>query len=507
MTNRWILPALFASLGAAGAVGAPPDAVSAARSFRVSHEAEIVRELADLLEIPNRAADSPNIEKNAAAVAALYRGRQFSVRLLRVEGAPPVVFAAKDFPGAKKTVTFYAHYDGQPVDAKQWNGDPFHPILRDRPLDEGGREIAWPGRGAPWNPEWRLYGRSAGDDKAPIVGFLAALDALREAGIRPSVNLQFFFEGEEEAGSPHLREILSKYAAEFRTDGWILCDGPVHQSRRPQLFFGARGVTGLELTVYGPNRGLHSGHYGNWAPNPIVRLTHLLDAMRAEDGRILIPGFDDDVRPLSAAEKSAIAAVPPVEKDLEREFGFAEPESRESLVALIHRPALNVRGISAGQVGAQAANVILPEATASIDFRLVPDETPESVRTKVEAFVESRGYFVVRAAPDAATRAAHGKIAKLEWKAGYPPARTSMDIPFSKAVIAAAEHAAGKEVVKMPSLGGSIPMYLFQNGGATPVVGVPIANHDDNQHSANENLRIRNLWDAIALYAALFTGL
>ncbi len=98
---------------------------------------------------------------------------------------------------------------------------------------------------------------------------------------------------------PTCGEILSKYAAEFRTDGWILCDGPVHQSRRPQLFFGARGVTGLELTVYGPNRGLHSGHYGNWAPNPIVRLTHLLDAMRGEDGRILIPGFESDVRPLS----------------------------------------------------------------------------------------------------------------------------------------------------------------------------------------------------------------
>jgi acetylornithine deacetylase/succinyl-diaminopimelate desuccinylase-like protein len=495
----------FALLAAEPASARLSPAARAARSFRESHETEIVRELADLLSIPNRASDAPNIEKNAAAVSALYERRGFSVRLLRVEGAPPAVFASRDFPGARETVTFYAHYDGQPVDPKQWSGDPFRAILRDRPLEEGGREIAWPSDSEKWNAEWQIYARSAGDDKAPIVGFLAAFDALKNAGIPLSVNLRFFFEGEEEAGSPHLEAILARYADVVKTDAWILCDGPVHQSRKPQLYFGARGVTGLELAVYGPNRGLHSGHYGNWAPNPIVRLTHLIDAMRDERGMILIPGFSDDVRPLTEAERKAIAAVPRVDEDLERELGFTHPEGEgESLVELLHRPALNVRGILAGHVGTQAANVIVPEAAASIDFRLVPDETPESVRKKVEAFVKSQGYFVVAEAPDAAT---HAKIARLDWEGGYPPARTSMDLPFSKAVIAAAERAAEAEVVKMPTLGGSIPMYLFQNGGRTPVVGVPIANHDDNQHAANENLRIQNLWDGIELYATLFAEL
>jgi acetylornithine deacetylase/succinyl-diaminopimelate desuccinylase-like protein len=322
------------------------------------------------------------------------------------------------------------------------------------------------------------------------------------------VNLRFFFEGEEEAGSPHLAAILERYASDLRSDAWVLCDGPVHQSRKPQIFFGARGVTGVELTVYGPNHGLHSGHYGNWAPNPIVRLTHLIDAMRGEDGRIRIPGFEDDVRPLTPAERSAIAAVPRVDEALEAELGFTEPEGGgESLVELLHRPALNVRGIAAGQVGAQAANVIVPEATASIDFRLVPDETPESVRKKIEAFVAGQGYTIVHAAPDAQLRRKVGRIARLDWETGYPPARTSMDLPFSRAVIAAAERAAGTDVVKMPSLGGSIPMYLFQSGGKTPVVGVPIANHDNNQHAANENIRLRNLWDGIELYATLFAEL
>ena len=499
-------PAAPRSPAASGLARSP--AASAARAWRESHEAEIVRELADLLSIPNKATDTADIEKNAAAIAALYERRGATVRLLRVPDAPPAVYAAIDTPGASQTVTFYAHYDGQPVDPRQWTGAPFTPVLRRGTLESGAAEVPLASLVPPLDPEWRLYARSASDDKAPIVGFAAALDALEAAGIRPSVNLRFFFEGEEEAGSPHLEAILARYAADLRTGAWVLCDGPVHQSRRPQIFFGARGTTGVELTVYGPNRGLHSGHYGNWAPNPIVRLTHLIDAMRDEEGRILIPRFENDVRPLSEAEKRAIAGVPRVDEELEKEYGFPRPEGGgASLVALLHRPALNVRGISAGHVGAEAANVIVPEASASIDFRLVPDETPESVRGKVESFVEKQGWFIVRQAPDAATRAAHPKIVRLEWEGGYPPARTPMDLPFSRAVMAAAERAAGGPVVKMPTLGGSIPMYLFQGDGKVPVVGVPIANHDNNQHAANENIRLKNLWDGIELYATLFAEL
>jgi acetylornithine deacetylase/succinyl-diaminopimelate desuccinylase-like protein len=494
--------------GSAAAAPARSPAAVAARAWRESHEIEIVRELAALLSIPNRASDTPNIEKNAAAVSALYERRGVATKLLRIPDAPPVVFGVLDSPGAAGTVTFYAHYDGQPVDPRQWTGDPYRSVLRSGTAETGAKDVPLDSLRPPLDPEWRLYARSASDDKAPIIGFAAALDALRAAGIRPSVNLRFFFEGEEEAGSPHLAAILERYASDLRSDAWVLCDGPVHQSRKPQIFFGARGVTGVELTVYGPNHGLHSGHYGNWAPNPIVRLTHLIDAMRGEDGRIRIPGFEDDVRPLTPAERSAIAAVPRVDEALEAELGFTEPEGGgESLVELLHRPALNVRGIAAGQVGAQAANVIVPEATASIDFRLVPDETPESVRKKIEAFVAGQGYTIVHAAPDAQLRRKVGRIARLDWETGYPPARTSMDLPFSRAVIAAAERAAGADVVKMPSLGGSIPMYLFQSGGKTPVVGVPIANHDNNQHAANENIRLRNLWDGIELYATLFAEL
>jgi len=322
------------------------------------------------------------------------------------------------------------------------------------------------------------------------------------------VNLKFFFEGEEEAGSPHLQTILDKYSGLRRTDAWILCDGPVHQSHRMQVYFGARGTTDLELTAYGPNRGLHSGHYGNWAPNPIVLLTHLLDSMRDTDGRILIPGFYDGVRALSDKERRALAEVPNTDEALKRELGLAWTEGGATpLAEEILKPALNVRGILGGHVGRQAANVISSEASASIDFRLVPDQTLERVRRAVESHISKQGFFIVKDTPDAETRLSHPRLIRLSWGSGYPAARTPMDLPASRAVVEVIERTIGGPIVKMPGLGGSIPMYLFEGTSHTPVIGVPIANYDNNQHSANENIRLQNLWDGIEIFAGLFAGL
>jgi acetylornithine deacetylase/succinyl-diaminopimelate desuccinylase-like protein len=371
--------------------------------------------------------------------------------------------------------------------------------------DAAGKDVDW--RNAKTiDPEWRLYARSAGDDKAPIIAILAALDALRAANLKPSVNLRFVFEGEEEAGSPHLAKHLEKYSELLQPDAWIFCDGPVHQSRRMQLFFGARGTIDLELTVYGPIKGLHDGHYGNWVANPIVRLTHLIDSMRDENGRILIKGFYDDVKPPTDAERVAIAKIPNVEADLRREFQIASNGKGNPLNESFLVPALNVRGIQSGHVGEQASNMIPTEARASIDFRLVPAETPDSIKPLVERHIQSQGHTIVRDTPDAAMRLKHSKIAKVEWGAGYPPARTNMDLPLSREV-AAIMKAAGHDPLQVPTLGGSLPMYLFQQPNEIPVIGLPIANHDDNQHAADENLRLQNLWDGIEIYAALFVGL
>jgi acetylornithine deacetylase/succinyl-diaminopimelate desuccinylase-like protein len=464
-----------------------------ARSYREAHEPEIIAELLKFLTIPNLASDRESIAKNADALVEMFARRGASARQLHIEGAPPLVIADLRAPGAKQTIAFYAHYDGQPVDPGQWSSPPWQPVIKP------------PG---PLGPESRIYARSASDDKAPIIAMLAALDALQGAAMKPSVNLRFVFEGEEEAGSPHLGAYLDKYPDETRADAWILCDGPVHQSRRMQLYFGARGVTDLEITTYGASRALHSGHYGNWAPNPIVALTHLIDSMREEDGHILIPGFDADIVPLSPAERQALREIPDVDRDLKRELALGRTEGNgRSLNELILQPALNLRGISSGQVGERASNTIQTEARASIDFRLVPEQTPESVRTRVERFLTDQGWFIVRDAPDAATRVAHPKVVRLNWGAGYPPARTALDVPIARQVAAIMTGALGTAPVRVPSLGGSIPMYLFQHGGRTPVIGLPIVNHDNNQHAANENIRIQNLRDGIEVFAALFAAL
>src|SRR5437868_5241471 len=333
---------------------------------------------------------------------------------------------------------------------------------------------------------------------------LAALDSLRDQRVPPSVNLRFFFEGEEEAGSPHLAEYLKKYPEVAKPDAWVFCDGPVHQSRRMELVFGARGTIGVELTVYGPIKALHDGHYGNWVPNPVVRLAHLVDSMRDENGRILIKGFYDSVRPISSAEKEALAKIPNVEADLRREFQIANPEgSGKSLNELIMQPALNLRGIEAGHVAAQAANQIPTEARASIDFRLVPDETPDSIKPLVERHIAEQGYTIVHNTPDAALRQAKEKIIKMDWEAGYPASRTRLDLPLSRE-LAQIMKAAGHEPVLLPTSGGSLPIHLFQSASDAPVIAFPIANHDDNQHAANENLRLQNLWDGIEVFAAFF---
>ena len=282
-------------------------------TWRATREPEIVGELARFLAVPNLASDSVNIRRNAAMIVAMLQQRGATARLLESPGSPPAVYGELATPGATRTVVFYSHYDGQPVDPARWTGAPWTVVLRDGALSRGAKEIPFPAADKRFDPEWRIYARSASDDKSPIVAMLTALDALKALGWRPSVNLKFFFEGEEEAGSTHLREMLTRHAGLLKADLWLFGDGPVHQSRRHQVSFGVRGVMGVNLTIYGPARPLHSGHYGNWAPNPNVMMAHLLASLRDEEGRILISGFYDDARAFSAAEKAAFAATPPIE--------------------------------------------------------------------------------------------------------------------------------------------------------------------------------------------------
>jgi acetylornithine deacetylase/succinyl-diaminopimelate desuccinylase-like protein len=478
--------------------------------YRARHDVEIVRELSDFVAIRNLASDSVNIRRNAQRIIELLAKRGIEGRLLESPaGGPPVVFGELRTPGATRTVVLYAHYDGQPVDTTQWITQPWSPVLRDKLHNEGGKVIELPAAPGTVQGEWRLYGRSAADDKAPIIMMLRALDAIRASSITPSVNLKFFFDGEEEAGSPHLRPLLEKYADLLRADVWLFGDGPVHQSRRQQIVYGVRGVAGLDMVVYGPSRGLHSGHYGNWAYNPITLLANFISSVRDDDGRILIPSFYDDVVPISAAERRALASVPAVDSALRAELSIGGTEANGAALAeRIMEPALNLRGFRAGGVGAGASNTISTEARASIDFRLVPKQTPERIRALFEAHARRKGYFVINdREPTAAERTAHAKIMRLDWEAGYPATRAAMDAPVSRAVLQSAESALGSPVIAMPTLGGSLPMFAFEQVLKTPLIVLPTVNHDNSQHAANENLRLQNLWDGMVVYAGIMADL
>ena len=485
----------------------PDEAVAAAREWRAAHGPEILRGFAELLSIPNDANDAPNIRRNADYISALFAERGFAMELLESEAAPPLIYGLRETPGAARTIAIYVHYDGQPVEPADWTHPPFEPKLYTRAMTDGGEAIPLPADGAEIDEEWRLYARSAGDDKAPIPALLAAIDALDEAGIGFSSNIKLIFDGEEEAGSDHLDDYLAAHADKFSdVDLWLFCDGPTHQSRRPQLVFGVRGVTGMEVTVYGPNRGLHSGHYGNWAPGPGWRLAQLLASMKDEKGRVRIKDFYKSSAPVSKAERAAIAAAPPVDDALRETLGLAETEMDNApLGERLLLPALNLKGLKSAEVGALSRNVIPPSATASIGLRLVKGNDPEAMLDFVEAHIERQGYVIVREEPDAATRMAHPLIAKVTRSSGYPAVRSRMDDPRVAPLVAALETATEGELILTPSLGGSLPLYMFEQASSAPIVILPIANYDNIQHSADENIRIGNLFYGIDAYAAVLT--
>jgi len=478
---------------------------SPVNQWRQDQEQQIVDQFTELLSIPNVASDTANIRRNAIFISKLLEEAGMQAELLELEDSNPVVFAQRKSPGATKTVMIYIHYDGQPVNVDNWASDPWTPVMRTDMVENGGEPVPMK---APFDPEWRIFARSAGDDKAPVIALISALKALDDAGIEPTVNLKVFLEGEEEAGSPNLERMLETHKEKLTADLWLFCDGPAHQSRRWQLVYGVRGTFGFNLTVYGPNRPLHSGHYGNWAPNPIMLLTELIGSMRSPDGEILVKGFNDEVMPWSAEERAAIAASPRMDDLLTTDLGIGAPETDDRLEMAIGRPAMNLRGISGGDVGNKARNAIQPSAQASIGFRLVPLQTPDHLRSVVEKHIEAQGYFIIHDEPTSEQRQQHKKLARLDWaSSGYPAYRASFREPMAIQISAILDKLSDGTLIQTPTMGGSLPLYIVEDVLETPILILPVANHDNNQHGANENLRLQNLWDAIEIYAAILTGL
>lgn len=480
------------------------------RDHRLANEHLLVDSYRDFLSIPNIASDLPNILLNADWIAAYMKGKGISnVQLLpsATPNTPPAVYGEVLVPGATTTVVFYAHYDGQPVDSSKWlpGLHPFRPALADGALATGGHLIPWPAHGKRFDPAWRIYGRGSADDKAGVFAIINAYAALSDLKIPPTVNIKFFFEGEEEAGSTHLNQIFKRNLSLLASDIWVICDGPVHQSGKKQVVFGVRGDTHMELTVFGATRPLHSGHYGNWAPNPAMVLSRLLASMKNDEGVVTIKGFYDDVAPLSVLEKMALSKLPPVEAQLQTALGFAKAERLGTLNDNLNRPSLNINGLQSAGVGKLSANVIPTKAVASIDLRLVAGNDWQRQQQKVVDHIQRMGFHVVNKEPTAEERAKHDKICMVVRSDGYNAQKTPMDNALAQRIVTAVANAIAEPPVLLPTLGGSLPLFVFEEILHTKPVTVPIANHDNNQHAENENIRIGNLWDGIEIFAAIMT--
>jgi len=465
----------------------PPQA---AHSYSAARHTELLQQFEEFVSIPDVAADPAGLRRNADYLIGQLGQRGVKAQLLSAPGlpaaVPPVVYGELKTAGAKRTIVFYAHYDGQPVTPSEWeNGAPFTPVLKQV------------------NGEPRIYARAAADDKAAIFAQLAALSALQAARISLQANVRFVWEGEEEAGSTHLEQILMAHRELIGGDVWLVCDGPVDQTRQQLLIFGARGDAHVQITVYGPDHALHSGHYGNWAPNPAMMLAQLLGGMKDANGRVLIPGFYDGIAPLGAIERQALAAAPVNDEMLRQEFALGQTSGGgKKLLMLDNEPSLEITGITSGQTGTHTTNSIPPTATANLDLRLVVGIDAKTQQQRVVDYVRSQGYFVTSEEPTREERLNHAKVARVEINAGENASRTRMDLPIAADVIKTVESARGKTIL-LPTSGGTVPLDAMERASGSPTIEVPIVNHDDNQHAANENLRLQNLWDGIETMAAL----
>jgi acetylornithine deacetylase/succinyl-diaminopimelate desuccinylase-like protein len=512
MTSRWQWPALLFLLSATLANAAPTPFGDKIRSHRVAREGEWMDEFLRFIALPNTSADRPSQRKNAEFIVAMMQRRGIGARLLdaKAPGSPPVVYGEIKTPGATRTVVYYAHYDGTAVNPAQWSEgwQPFQPRFVTGPAEQGGKFVANWKPGMRIDPEWRVTGRSAADDKAGVMAILNAYAAVAQSGARLTTNLKFFFDGEEESGSPNLRELLTTHADLLRSDLWIIADGPVHMSGQKLVQFGVRGSVNLGLTVYGPKRPLHSGHYGNWAPNPAQVLVNLLASMKDDQGRVLIPDFYADAVPLSASERQALAAIPSPDAALQRELGISGPETPgRSLLESLHLPSLNINGIQSANVGPAATNVIPISAKVVLNLRLVLGNDAKRQVEKVVAHIRARGFTALDREPTEEDFARQTRLIRVEKRGGYNAQRTPLDLPIAQAVVAAVQSTVDYPVIQLPSAGGSLPLVIIEEVLGAKVISVPIVNYDSNQHAENENVKVQFLWDGIESYAALMTML
>ena len=483
---------------------APAQAADTGRAYAEKHRTQIVDELLKLAAVPDLHGNVAQLNKNVPVLADMMKQRGLNPEIWSTPDGISELFGEKTVPGAKKTLLFYIHYDGQPVDPKRWaQPDPFVPVIRSDTIEAGGKIVTGPGS-AGYEDNWRIYGRATADDKGPIVAFLNALDAI---GGHPKENIKVILDGEEEGGGTALREVVAKYPEKLHSDVLIILDGPQHNSGKTTMFYGARGGTSLRLTVYTAKQGLHSGNYGNWMPDANIRLAQLISSMVDANGKVTVPGFYSDVLPFDSGAIAMMKAVPDDVGKMQAAFGVGSTDRvGDSFQEGLNLPTFSVHAMQGGELGA----VIPASASADIQMRLVKENDPKVMVNRVTDYIRAQGYLVLDHDPDVATLVANAKVAKVtarlgEGGQGSGAWRTDPNNPEAAFVTDAVRASAGNNLVRIRTLGGTVPAIPFIEAYHVPVVGISLANFDDNQHTDNENLRIGNLIDGVHTLATIMT--
>ena len=416
----------------------------------------------------------------------------------------PLILAEKKYSGAKNTVLFYIQIDGQPVDPSKWFQEgPFIPTLKKQVKKDKWEIIPWESLYKNYDDDWRIFARSASDAKGPINSFLIALDIIAEKGIEPDYNIKVIMDMEEEMGSPNLPPAVKKFRKKLKADRLVILDGPRHPSNEPTLTFGARGIVTIQLKVHGPKFPQHSGHYGNYVPNPAVRLSQLIASMKDDDGKVTIPGYYDGIT-ISEEARTIMSAVPDDEKFIRKSIGISESDKvANNYQESIQYPSLNVRGMQSGWVEKEVRTIIPSYALAEIDVRLVKETDPNRMIKLIKNHIKSQGYYLIDRDPKDNERSKYNKIASFNYRIGYQAFRTPVNSEIAYWLRAAIVNGFGKEPIIKRTSGGSIPISPFVNTLNIPAVTVPTVNPDNNQHSPNENLRVGNLIESIRTHVSL----
>ena len=461
------------------------------------------KEYREFLSLPNDANKQDELIPNMIWCEKAFQKRGFTTERLKTKRLP-LILAEKKYSGAKNTVLFYIQIDGQPVDPSKWFQEgPFIPTLKKQVNNDNWETIPWESLYKNYDDDWRIFARSASDAKGPINSFLIALDIIEEKKIQPDYNIKVIMDMEEEMGSPNLPPAVKKFRKKLKADRLVILDGPRHPSNEPTLTFGARGIVTIQLKVHGPKFPQHSGHYGNYVPNPAIRLSQLIASMKDDDGRVTIPGYYDGIT-ISEEARAIMSAVPDDEQFIKKSIGISESDKVASnYQESIQYPSLNVRGMQSGWVEKEVRTIIPSYALAEIDVRVVKETDPDRLIKLIKNHIKSQGYYLIDRDPKENERSKYNKIASFNYRIGYQAFRTPVNSEIAYWLRAALVNGFGKEPIIKRTSGGSIPISPFVNTLNIPAVTVPTVNPDNNQHSPNENLRVGNLIESIRTHVAL----